>query len=119
MRFVIHDPVPQPPIRSGQRITYTVRPLLGIPLRWVTLITKAEPPYRFIDTQERGPYALWRHTHTFSSTATGTRMNDRVEYAMPFGFLGELAHRSFVRKQLEDIFNYREKVLHELFPSKR
>lgn len=118
MGFVIHHPAAERPICAGQRISYTVRPLLGIPLRWVTLITEAEPPHRFVDTQERGPYALWRHTHRFSGTAAGTLMNDRVEYAMPFGLLGELAHRSFVKKQLEGIFNYREKVLLELFPTK-
>ena len=118
MGFVIHDPAPEPPIRAGQRISYTVRPLLGIPLRWVTLITEAEAPHRFVDTQERGPYALWHHTHTFTATAKGTLMTDRVEYAMPFGLLGELAHLIFVKKQLEGIFNYRQKVLLELFPVK-
>ena len=119
MGFVIHEPAPTQPIRSGQHITYTVRPIFGIPLRWVTLITEAEAPFHFTDTQESGPYALWRHTHTFSPTATGTLMNDHVEYAMPLGILGELAHRIFVKRQLEGIFNYREKVLHELFPGKR
>lgn len=118
MGFTIHDPKPESPIRSGQRITYTVRPLLRIPLRWVTLITTVEPPHRFIDMQEKGPYALWRHTHTFTSTASGTLMNDHVEYALPFGRLGELAHAGFVKKQLEGIFNHRRKVLLELFPAK-
>ena len=119
MGFAIRGPRPQPPTHAGQRITYTVRPVLSIPLKWVTLITMAEAPHRFVDTQEKGPYAYWHHTHSFSECAEGTMMHDRVEYGMPLGFLGELAHRIFVQRQLASVFNYREKVLKELFPREK
>ena len=119
MGFVIRDPLPDGPIHEGQRISYTVRPILGIPLKWVTLITVSEPPYRFVDTQETGPYAYWHHTHTFSADGEGTAMHDRVEYKLPLGVLGNLAHWLFVKRQLNAIFNHRERIMHELFPEKQ
>ncbi|MBK8583824.1 MAG: SRPBCC family protein [Flavobacteriales bacterium] len=119
MGFAIRGPKPEQPTYAGQRISYTVRPVLGIPLKWVTLIAVVDAPHRFVDTQEKGPYALWHHTHTFAECAEGTVMHDRVEYALPFGILGELAHRTFVKRQLAGIFSYREKVLKELFPEKK
>ena len=38
-----------------------------------------------------------------------------MEYALPFGPLGELAHAVTVRKQLLGIFNYRQQELGKLF----
>jgi ligand-binding SRPBCC domain-containing protein len=93
-------------MRAGARIVYR----LGwrwLPLRWVTEITAWEPPLHFVDVQRHGPYALWCHTHEFEPHEGGTRMRDRVRYALPLGVLGALAHRLAVRKDLEAIFDYR------------
>jgi ligand-binding SRPBCC domain-containing protein len=65
--------------------------------------------------QEKGPYRRWVHSHRFASEEGGTRMRDRVEYELPFGILGRLAHRLLVRRQLEDIFRHRARVIAELF----
>ena len=67
--------------------------------------------YLAIEVQERGPYRSWRHTHSFEDAAGGTMMRDRVEYALPFGALGELAHRLFVSRQLARIFGFRREVV--------
>jgi ligand-binding SRPBCC domain-containing protein len=116
MGFVIREPFDNAPAHTGQRITYTVKPVLGIPLTWVTLIEDVQAPRRFVDTQLKGPYARWWHLHTFEEVEGGVLMRDRVEYELPLGPLGELAHGIFVRKRLDDIFAYRRKVLEELFP---
>jgi ligand-binding SRPBCC domain-containing protein len=115
MGFVIREPFDNAPAHAGQRITYTVKPVLGIPLTWVTLIEDVQAPHRFVDTQLKGPYARWWHLHTFEEVEGGVLMRDRVEYELPLGPLGELAHGIFVRKRLEHIFAYRRKVLDELF----
>src|SRR3954469_5401117 len=73
----------------------------GIPVRWRSVIEIWEPPFRFVDVQVRGPYASWRHVHTFDEMPGGTMMRDRVEYSLPFGPLGALAHRLFVARQLD------------------
>ncbi len=101
-------------MREGTVIDYRLR-ISGIPIRWRTLIEIWEPPCRFVDLQTRGPYAFWRHTHTFEETPEGTTMRDRVEYALPFGPFGALAHRLFIRRRLDDIFSFRARVVRELF----
>ena len=82
-----------------------------LPVSWLTSIQAWEPPHRFVDVQIRGPYALWHHTHTFDAHPRGTLMRDVVRYAMPFGPLGELAHRAFVARDLAAIFDFRSAAL--------
>jgi len=105
------------PIELGKDavIEYSIR-LAGVPLRWRTRIVDWETGRRFVDVQERGPYALWEHTHAFRDTAEGVLMHDEVRYALPFGPLGAVAHRVAVRSSLERIFDYRRQVLAALFP---
>jgi ligand-binding SRPBCC domain-containing protein len=117
MGFVIHEPFDDSPAHAGQRITYTVRPLFGIPLKWVTLIALAEGPHRFVDSQVQGPYKRWWHLHTFEPVQGGVLMRDRVEYELPLGPLGELAHGIFVKKRLQQIFEHRRETLKRLFPA--
>jgi ligand-binding SRPBCC domain-containing protein len=79
----------------------------GLPLHWETEIVHWDPPRAFEDIQLSGPYRLWRHTHRFESVGGGTRMADVVRYSLPFGLLGRIAHRLTVRRNLEQIFDYR------------
>jgi ligand-binding SRPBCC domain-containing protein len=104
-----------PPIamHAGTVIDYTIH-WLGLPLRWRTLIESFDPPRQFVDTALRGPYKRWHHTHTFVPESGGTLCGDHVEYALPFGPLGDLVHTLSVRKQVIEIFNYRQARLREL-----
>jgi ligand-binding SRPBCC domain-containing protein len=111
-RIVTPTPVAMAP---GTLIDYRLR-LRGVPIRWRTEITVWEPPHRFVDTQVRGPYRRWVHEHRFAEVPGGTQMVDRVEYALPFGFLGRLAHRLFVGRDVARIFAYREEAFRRLFP---
>lgn len=94
----------------GLRIEYRVSPLL-VPQRWVSEITRYDPPHRFVDEQRVGPYRKWHHLHEFEAVKGGTAIRDTITYALPFGPLGRLAHRLFVRRQLERIFAYRARVV--------
>ncbi len=102
-------------IYEGMLMEYTVKPLLGIPLRWETKITKLEKPKYFTDKQLKGPYKIWEHTHTFIEKENGILMKDIVNYELPFGFLGNIAHKLIVRKKVEQIFTYREEILKKIF----
>jgi hypothetical protein len=113
LRFRILPPVPRP-VRAGSRIDYRLS-LFGVPLGWRTLIEDFRPEERFVDLQLRGPYRLWRHTHLFEEVPGGTRVTDRVEYALPLGPLGKLAHALFVRRTLERIFDFRRDRIAERF----
>ena len=94
----------------GTLIDYRLR-WRGIPLRWRTEITDWQPPHRFVDRQLRGPYRMWRHEHLFVEHDGGTRMSDRVEYAVPGG---ALANRLIVARDVARIFSYRQRVLRAL-----
>ena len=100
----------------GTLIQYRLR-LRGVPVSWLTSIQAWDPPHRFVDQQVRGPYALWHHTHEFADDGRGgTRMTDTVRYAVGFGPLGELAHRLFVRRDVEAIFDFRREAIGPLLP---
>ncbi|HEX8741675.1 MAG TPA: SRPBCC family protein [Thermoleophilaceae bacterium] len=90
----------------GTLIEYRLR-LRGVPVRWLTRIEVWEPPHRFVDLQQRGPYRAWRHEHAFDALDGATLVRDRVDYELPLGALGGAAHALFVRRELGRIFDYR------------
>lgn len=100
---------------AGQIITYILKPMFNVPIKWMTEITHVKDKEYFVDEQRFGPYKLWHHKHSFVKTPTGVEMTDVVNYVIPFGFIGEIAHRLFLRKRIEYIFTYRTKVLNEMF----
>lgn len=101
-------------IYAGQVMTYTVRPLFGIPVSWMTEITHVSPMKLFVDEQRKGPYKLWHHQHHFKEVSGGVEMTDLVHYELPFGALGGMAH-ALVKKKLREIFTYRYHRIGNLF----
>lgn len=96
----------------GTVIQYGMR-LHGVPVNWTSSIQGWEPPHRFVDTQIRGPFRFWHHTHRFEALPGGrTLMTDDVRYALPVQPLGELA-LPFVRRDLKMIFDYRASVIED------
>ena len=102
-------------VYAGQVMTYKVRPLLGIPLFWLTEITHVADKKYFVDEQRKGPYKLWHHQHHFQPIEGGVEMTDLVHYRLPLGFLGSIANSLVVKKELEKIFTYRYQKIVELF----
>jgi ligand-binding SRPBCC domain-containing protein len=102
-------------LSSGALIRYCLR-WHFLPISWTTEIAEWSPPHRFVDRALSGPYALWNHEHSFESQDGGTTMRDRVRYALPLGFFGTLAHRLWVKRDIERIFDYRAQKMRELFP---
>lgn len=100
---------------AGQIIRYKVSPFFGLRLSWVTEITHVSEGEYFVDEQRFGPYRFWHHKHYLAKVNGGTEIRDVVHYKLPFGILGKLAVHFFVKKQLNEIFDYRAKKLKELF----
>lgn len=100
----------------GMLIEYIVRPVMNIPMRWVTEITHVKEKEYFIDEQRFGPYKFWHHLHQFRIENGELIMIDNLNYALPFGIIGRIVHKLFIRKRIEAIFNYRAEILEKLFP---
>ena len=112
--FNILSEVPEK-MYPGLFINYRVSPLFGIKMNWTTEITYVDAPNYFVDEQRVGPYAIWHHEHHFKAIPGGVEMLDRVNYKVPLGILGKIAHPIIVRPKLEEIFDYRYKKVEELF----
>lgn len=99
----------------GQIIHYTITPVFGVKMQWVTEITHVENLNYFVDEQRYGPYAFWHHKHFLKEIPGGVEMEDVVHYKLPMGILGRLAHPFLVKPNLDKIFEFRKNKLTELF----
>jgi ligand-binding SRPBCC domain-containing protein len=100
-------------MRRGATIDYTMR-VRWIGVRWRALIVDWIPGVRFTDIQLRGPYLWWRHTHEFERKGAGVVVRDRIEYALPFAPVSDLALPS-VRHDIETAFAFRRRAIEEIF----
>jgi ligand-binding SRPBCC domain-containing protein len=114
MGFDVKTSVPKQ-MYEGLIIAYTVKPVLGIPVEWVTEITHIKDKAFFVDEQRKGPYTLWHHEHHFRELDGGVEMTDIVSYIIPFGMIGRIIHPFLVKPKLKEIFEYRFKAVDELF----
>lgn len=115
MAFTVMSDYKNERIFEGMIIDYKVSPLLNLSLKWRTRISQVELHRSFTDFQERGPYKYWSHFHEFIPNKGGVLMKDTIDYELPFGMLGNIAHRVFVKRKLADIFSFRYGVLEKLF----
>lgn len=101
---------------NGLTILYEIQiPMFG-KHRWLTEIKHIEEGAFFVDEQRLGPYRFWYHQHRVEPFANGrTRMIDRVFYQLPYGPIGTIVHRFWVKNMLERIFDYRTQRLFERF----
>ncbi len=100
---------------AGQIIEYSVKPVMNIPIYWMTEITQVKDKEYFIDVQRFGPYTLWHHQHHFKAIEGGVEMTDIVHYKNPFWIFGKIANTLFVKKKLQSIFDFRFKKVEEMF----
>ncbi len=103
-----------PKIEEGTEIDYRLR-LHGVPLRWQSKIEEWVPNQKFVDSQIRGPYSQWRHTHLFTPMKGGTLLTDRVLYKVPLGKVGAWTAGNYIKNDIAKIFDYRKKKIKELF----
>lgn len=111
---IINSEIPKK-IYAGLIICYNVKPIFGIKTKWVTEITHLKEKSYFVDEQRVGPYAIWHHQHIISEENNGVLMQDIISYSPPMFFLGALANHLFIEKKLNQIFDYREKVINSFF----
>lgn len=119
MKFTVLTQLDNDDIFEGMIIDYSITPIFNIQMHWQTEIIHIDYKKSFVDFQVKGPYKLWHHYHEFIENEKGVLVRDIVDYELPLGFIGKIAHRLFVKKKLEYIFDYRKDVLEVLFNQKR
>lgn len=115
MGFDITSDLHSSKMYAGMIISYKVSPVLGIKMTWVTEITQVKEKKYFVDEQRIGTYAMWHHEHKIEAIEGGILMTDIVSYQPPFGFLGAMANRLFIKNQLHRIFEFRTLALEKIF----
>jgi uncharacterized protein (TIGR01777 family) len=108
MKFSIEGTAP--PMATGSQIDYRIA-LGPVPVRWRTRIAAWDCGRGFVDVQEKGPYRVWHHRHSFAADGHRTIMDDVVRYSPPLGPLGRLANRVLIAPTLRRIFQYRADVI--------
>jgi ligand-binding SRPBCC domain-containing protein len=105
---------------SGSEIEISLRLFPPLPFRgrWLARIVDFEYGSYFRDTQVRGPFARFDHTHSFDVSGTGTIIHDVVEYDVGWGKLGNVANALFVRRALTEMFDYRQRATERLLSGK-
>ncbi len=99
----------------GMIIAYKVAPILRIPITWITEITHVKNRKYFVDEQRLGPYKMWHHEHILEETKEGILMTDIITYIPPLGIIGKAINFLFIKRKVNSIFDYRKKVLEEIF----
>ena len=100
---------------EGQIIAYKVSPLLNLKVTWLTEITHVKQGKFFVDEQRFGPYKFWHHKHFFEEIPGGTRCRDEIHYLPPMTWLAGLIDHYLIKDKLNEIFDYRAKILEEKF----
>lgn len=101
---------PPASLQKGSRTHFQIK-VLGVPVTWVARLEEWEPPLKFVDIQEKGPFSFWQHSHEFIPFSEGTLMVDKIRYRLPFGAMGELFGGHFARKDLEKVFAFRSQYI--------
>ena len=103
-------------IEEGTVFNYKLK-LHGIPIRWTSLITDWNPISSFVDTQLKGPYRVWHHTHRFIPFNNGTLTEDEVYYAPPNIPLSNCIANFFIKRDVSKIFEHRKTSIVDLLKS--
>lgn len=118
MRFEILNNSADGEMYPGMVISYHISIFGFIKYSWVTEITHVVDKQYFVDEQRFGPFSFWHHKHFIMEREDHLYMVDIVDYKIPFGFIGDLANVMFVKKKLNQIFDFRSTMLQKLFPKK-
>ncbi|MFQ6115462.1 MAG: cyclase [bacterium] len=107
-------------IRDGDRIVIKTR-LGPFAVRWEAVHQDYVEGRQFRDVQAKGPFTKWDHTHRFEPDGpSASYLEDRIEYVLPFGFLGNLLGKQFTINKLNRMFAYRHRTtMEDIFTHKQ
>lgn len=94
-------------MKEGSAIVVEVG-MLGILQRWELTVRTVDRPTLLVDEQTgRGPFAAWRHEHSFTEENGTVMLTDRIQYRMRGGPLGHLVDVLLLRRLHRRLFEFR------------
>ena len=101
-------------IRDGATISLAVG-RWPFALRWEIEHRDYTAGRSFTDVQIRGPFVSWTHLHRMIPDGTSCLLEDRIDYVLPFGWLGAAIGGPFIKDKLKRMFDYRHNVTRRAF----
>lgn len=101
----------------GYEVTLKIRQFIFFVMRWHVRITAYQPPSLMVDVQVRGPFKSWKQTRQLRSVNGKTELTDIVEYEAPFGVIGRIANALVIRRQVEQMFAFRQNATKRILES--
>ncbi|MGP4075387.1 SRPBCC family protein [Halobacillus sp. K22] len=100
-------------IQEGETVTWEAIHL-GVRQTLTARIISMNPPYEFIDRMEEGAFHSLIHVHLFEEQNEGTLMTDILQFESPFGPVGRIFNRLFLKKYMTNFLVGRSENLKEI-----
>ena len=105
-------------IGLNEYVTWKARHF-GITQKLTSKITEYKYPEYFSDEMIKGAFESFKHQHKFSDLKNGTLMLDIFDYKSPFGILGKLADRIFLKNYMIELLETRNTMIKEFAESEK
>lgn len=97
-------------IELGETVTWRAKHL-GFYQTHTSKITEMENPNKFTDVMLKGRFKSFKHQHIFKQEGKNTIMIDILEFESPFGIIGKLFNRFFLKNYMKNFLLERNKLI--------
>lgn len=99
-------------IELNESVTWKAKHF-GIYQTLTSIVTEFQSPNYFVDEMQNGAFKSFKHQHIFSDLKNGTLMTDIFEYESPFGILGNIADKVFLKNYMTKLLEKRNSTIKE------
>ncbi|MEG2077746.1 SRPBCC family protein [Chryseobacterium sp.] len=104
-------------IELGEIVTWRAKHL-GFYQTHTSKITEMEKPNKFTDVMLKGRFKSFKHQHIFKQEGKSTIMTDILEFESPFGIIGKLFNRFFLKNYMRNFLLERNAMIKKIAESK-
>lgn len=97
-------------IEENETVTWRAKHL-GIYQTLTSKIISMEKPYRFTDIMLEGAFKSMKHQHIFKAKQENTLMIDIFEFESPFGIIGKMFSKAFLKNYLKQFLLQRNELI--------
>ena len=105
-------------IQYNETVTWQAKHL-GKVREMTTKITAMQPWQYFCDEMTDGPFLAFRHEHHFKEIGNGTVAIDVLDFAIPYGKLGEWFNRLYLLRYLNKLLRIRNQTIKDFAESEK